>query len=69
MGVVSVRIPAGLQEELEASSIRIPDAVRAYLVELATALRVHRKMDLLEAYGTTARRAAAETVRLAREEH
>ncbi len=69
MGVISVRIPEDLQDELERAGIKISETVRDDLTERAMRLRLARKNETLAKYRRPASRPVADIVRDLRDEH
>ena len=69
MGVISIRIPDALQDELDRAGIRVSETVKADLTKLAQKLRLERREATLAKYRRPATRPVADIVRESREEH
>lgn len=69
MGVISVRIPDTLQQELDEAGVKIAETVKENLIKLAERLRVDRRNTILAKYRRRASRPVADVVRETREEH
>ncbi len=69
MGVISVRIPDALQEELNRAGIKVSETVKEDLIKLAQQLRLERREATLAKFRRPATRSVADIVRDAREEH